>query len=159
MKITLFCIGKLKESYFVDAVKEYKKRIDPYAKLEIVECPDVPIPEKASVAIVEEVKNKECDAVLSKLKPSDYLIGLDLNRKEPTSPEFASLLDEAFVRGGSSIAFVIGGSLGLSDKIKRRCNDLLSFGKMTFPHQLARVMLLEQIYRAFRILRNEPYHK
>ena len=159
MRITIYCIGKIKEAYLTSAIKEYEKRLSGYAKIEIVEFPDVPIPEKASPAIEEEVKRKESARVLAKVKEGEYLIGLDLNKKEPTSPEFASLLDAALIKGGSSVSFTIGGSLGLSDELKKRCDDFVCFGKMTYPHQLMRVMLLEQIYRAFKILRGEPYHK
>ena len=159
MKITVYCIGKLKESYFVSAVEEYRKRISAYAKIDIVEFPDIPIPQKASLAIEEEVKTKECARILEKVKKGEYLIGLDLNKKEPTSEEFASLLDSSLVKGGSNVSFVIGGSLGLSDALKARCDEFVCFGKMTFPHQLARIMLLEQIYRGFKILKGEPYHK
>ena len=159
MKITIYCIGKLKEDYWKSAIAEYSKRISAYAELDIVEFPDIAIPASASTAIEEDIKNKECAKILAKLKPNDYVIALDLNKKEYDSVAFAAHLDEAFARGGASINFVIGGSLGLSDDLKKRANESLSFGKMTFPHQLARVMLLEQLYRAFRINRGEPYHK
>lgn len=159
MKITVYCIGKLKESYWADAVKEYSKRIQGYSKLEIVELPDFPTPEKASPAIEEEIKEKEGKKVLEKLRPGDFVVALDLNRKEYDSPSFAQEMESWFRQGGSSICFLIGGSLGLSDSLKKRANAFFSFGKMTFPHQLARVMLLEQLYRGFRIAHNEPYHK
>lgn len=159
MKITLYCIGKLKEDYWRSAIAEYSKRIGGYCDLEIVEFPDLPTPAGASIAIEEEVKNKECARIVAKLKPGEYLIALDLGKKEYDSVEFASHLESSFQKGGANISFVIGGSLGLSDELKKRANESISFGKMTFPHQLARVMLLEQIYRAFKINRGEPYHK
>ena len=159
MKVTIYCIGKLKESYWKQAEEEYAKRLKGYVDLEIVELPDFPIPMNASATEEEEIRQKECGRVLMKLKPSDYLIALDLGKKEYDSPSFASVIEKSFVRGGSSIHFVIGGSLGLSKEIKARANESISFSPMTFPHQLARIMLLEQLYRSFRILHHEPYHK
>ncbi len=159
MKISVYCVGKLKESYWKDAVQEYKKRIEGYAKIDIFEAPDFPTPEKASPAQEEEIKNKEGKKMLEKIKPGDYVIALDLNQKEYTSEEFSSQMEKWLVAGGSSVSFLIGGSLGLSEECKKRANASVCFGKMTFPHQLARVMLLEQIYRSFKIAHHEPYHK
>lgn len=159
MNIRVICIGSLKEAYWKSACEEYLSRIKPYADIEVIECPDFPSKENAGEAMEEQVKEKEAARVLKYLKPQDYVIALDLNKKEYTSPEFASHLEQCFVRGGSSITFLIGGSLGLADSLKSRANESVTFGKMTFPHQLSRVMLLEQIYRAFRILHHEPYHK
>ncbi len=159
MKISVYCVGKLKESYWKDAVQEYKKRIEGYAKIDIFEAPDFPTPEKASPAQEEEIKNKEGKKMLEKIKPGDYVIALDLNQKEYTSEEFSSQMEKWLVSGGSSVSFLIGGSLGLSEECKKRANASVCFGKMTFPHQLARVMLLEQIYRSFKIAHHEPYHK
>lgn len=159
MKINIYCVGKLKENYWKEAVNEYKKRIDGYAKLEIIEVPDSPTPEKASLAQEEEIKIKEGKKMLERVKPGDFVIALDLNQKEYTSEEFSLHMEKWLVAGGSSISFLIGGSLGLSEECKKRANASVCFGKMTFPHQLARVMLLEQIYRSFKIARHEPYHK
>ncbi len=159
MKITLYCIGFLKETYWKTACAEYLKRLKPYAEVNIVECPDFPCPEKCSLAEEEAIKDKEGKKVLEKLSPNDYLIALDLHHPECDSPTFSKRLEAAFVKGKSKVSFVIGGSLGLSDELKKRAHEFLTFGEMTFPHSLARVMLLEQIYRAFRISRNEPYHK
>ncbi|MCR5491275.1 MAG: 23S rRNA (pseudouridine(1915)-N(3))-methyltransferase RlmH [Bacilli bacterium] len=159
MKITVYCIGKLKEDYWKSAIAEYAKRIKAYSDLEIIEFPDLPTPASSSPAIEEDIKNKECVRIIAKLKPSEYLIALDLNKKEYDSPSFASHIDSCLEKAGANVSFVIGGSLGLSDDLKLRANESISFGKMTFPHQLARVMLLEQIYRAFKINRHEPYHK
>ncbi len=159
MKISVYCVGKLKESYWKAAVQEYKKRIEGYAKIDIFEAPDFPTPEKASPAQEEEIKNKEGKKMLEKIKPGDYVIALDLNQKEYTSEEFSSQMEKWLVAGGSSVSFLIGGSLGLSEECKKRANASVCFGKMTFPHQLARVMLLEQIYRSFKIAHHEPYHK
>lgn len=159
MNIRLIVIGSLKENYWKQACEEYLMRLRPYAHVEIIECPDFPSKEDASLAMEEQVKEKEAVKVLKLLKSSDYVIALDLNKKEYTSPEFASYLEKSLERGGASITFLIGGSLGLADSLKARSNDAISFGKMTFPHQLARVLLLEQLYRAFRIIHHEPYHK
>ncbi len=159
MKIRIYCVGKLKEAYWRDACAEYVKRLGAYAQIEVVEVGDIPCKENASPAEEAAVKDKEGKKIIEKLAPSDYLIALDLNKKEYDSVEFASRLDKALTLGGANVSFVIGGSLGLSDELKKRANESISFGKMTFPHQLSRVMLLEQLYRAFRILRGEPYHK
>lgn len=159
MKITVYCIGHLKENYWKMAIEKYAKRIRPYASLEIVEVDDVPYKEGASPAIEEQVKNKEGEKVLAKLKPTDYLCALDLGKAEYDSPAFSKHLEKMLVQGGSNLSFVIGGSLGLSDALKQRANEAITFSKMTFPHQMMRVILLEQIYRAFKIARHEPYHK
>ena len=159
MTITLYCIGKLKEAYWKDAVNEYRKRILPYSELNIVELPDFPTPQNASPAEEEAIKEKECDQVISKLKPSDYLIALDLGHKQSNSEQFALDLQGFLEKGGSKISFVIGGSLGLSQSIKKRANAFFTLSELTFPHQLTRVILLEQIYRGFRILHHQPYHK
>ena len=159
MKINVCCVGKLKENYWKYAVSEYSKRIEGYAKLEIFEAPDFPTPEKASPAIETEIKNKEGKRMLERVKPGDFVVALDLNQKEYTSEEFSSQMEKWLIEGGSSITFLIGGSLGLSEECKKRANASVCFGKMTFPHQLARVMLLEQIYRSFKIAHHEPYHK
>ena len=159
MKITLYCIGSLKESYWKEAIAEYKKRLGAYCTIDIVECPDVPCKEKASEKEVEEVKTREGEKVLSHLKKGEYLIALDIGGKQYDSIELAHHIEERLVQNGSSLSFVIGGSLGLSKALRERADEFISFGKGTFPHQLARVMLLEQLYRSFRILRNEPYHK
>ncbi len=159
MNIRIICVGSLKEGYWKAACEEYLSRISPYAEIEVIECPDFPTKDGASEAMESQTKEKEAIRVLKYIKPQDYVIALDLNKKEYTSPDFAQHLEQCFVRGGSSVTFLIGGSLGLADSLKNRANESVTFGKMTFPHQLARVMLLEQIYRAFRILHHEPYHK
>ena len=159
MTITLYCIGKLKEHYWKDAVEEYRKRIAAYASIEIVEFPDYPTPAGASLAEEEAIKEKEGKAVLDKLKPSDFLVTLDLGKKEMDSVKFAEVLQGYFEKGGAKVNFVIGGSLGLSESLKKRANESLTLSLLTFPHQLTRVILLEQIYRAFRIINHQPYHK
>ena len=159
MKIKVIAIGKIKEPYLKEGINEYSKRIKPYANLEIIEVNDEPVSDNPKEAEITKVKNTEGDRVLKLLKDSDYVISLDLNKKQFTSPEFANYLNDRFVKGGSSITFIIGGSYGLSDALKQRANDSFSLSNMTFLHQMTRLILLEQIYRAFKINRNETYHK
>jgi 23S rRNA (pseudouridine1915-N3)-methyltransferase len=159
MKIRIIAIGKIKENYLKEGINEYLNRIKPYCSIEIIEVNDESVSDNPKEAEITKVKNIEGERVLKLLKPSDYLIGLDLNKKQYTSPEFAKYLENKFVQGGSSITFVIGGSYGLSDALKQRCNDSISLSNMTFLHQMTRLILLEQIYRAFKINRNETYHK
>ena len=159
MKIKIYAIGKIKEIYLKLGIEEYLKKIRPYSQIEIVEVNDEPIPNNPNDSEITIAKNKEGEKVLQLVKSGEYLIGLDLNKKELESPAFAEYLNEKFVLGGSQISFVIGGSYGLSDALKNRCNDSVSLSKMTFLHQMTRLILLEQIYRAFKILRNETYHK
>lgn len=159
MKIKIFAIGKIKEKYLKDGINEYLERIKPYSQIEIIEVNDEPIVDNPHPSEIKKAIDVEGNRVLKLLKPNDYLIGLDLNKKEMTSPEFAEFLNKKFVSGGSNISFVIGGSYGLSDELKQRCNDSISLSKMTFLHQMTRLILLEQIYRAFKINRNETYHK
>ncbi len=159
MKIKIFAIGKIKEKYLKDGINEYLERIKPYSQIEIVEVNDEPIVDNPHPSEIKKAIDVEGGRVLKLLKPNDYLIGLDLNKKEMSSPEFAEFLNKKFVSGGSNISFVIGGSYGLSDELKQRCNDSISLSKMTFLHQMTRLILLEQIYRTFKINRNETYHK
>lgn len=159
MKIKIYAIGKIKENYLKEGINEYLIRIKPYANIEIVELPDQPVRDNPSQKDIEQVKNFECKKVLNLLKPSDYLIALDLNKKEMDSLEFSSYMMKKLEVGGSQINFAIGGSYGLSDEIKERANDSISLSKMTFLHQMSRLVLLEQIYRAFKIFYNETYHK
>ncbi len=159
MKIRIFAIGKIKEKYLKEGINEYLLRIRPYSNIEIVEVNDEPINDNPNNSDIEKAKNAEGQRVLKLLKPNDYLVGLDLNKKQPTSEEFAKYLEDKLVQSGSNLNFVIGGSYGLSDELKKRCNDSLSLSNMTFLHQMTRLILLEQIYRAFKINRNETYHK
>ena len=159
MRIRILAIGKIKEKYLKEGIDEYLARIRPYTQIEIVEENDEPIPDNPNDSEIKKAIDLEGKKVLKLLKPSDYLIGLDLNKKELNSEEFAAFLEKKFVLGGSNISFVIGGSYGLSDELKARCNDSISLSKMTFLHQMTRLILLEQIYRAFKINRNETYHK
>ncbi|MBQ0008812.1 MAG: 23S rRNA (pseudouridine(1915)-N(3))-methyltransferase RlmH [Firmicutes bacterium] len=158
MNIKIYCIGKIKEQYLKDGIAEYLKRLSPYAKTEIIEVMDSKIKDNPNDFDITKAKNEEGDRVLKLIK-NDYLIGLDLNKKEFTSEEFANFIEEKLVEGGSSISFVIGGSYGLSENLKKRCNSSISLSKLTYLHQMTRLILLEQIYRSFKILNNETYHK
>lgn len=159
MRITLYVIGSLKEAYWRQAEEEYKKRFQNYAKLEIVECPDYASKEGASLKEQEAVKEKESEKILAKIKPNDYVILLDLHQKEYESEAWSEHLMRAFEKGGSHLSFVIGGSLGLSESLKKRGNESFTLSQLTFPHQMVRIILLEQLYRAFKIAHHEPYHK
>ena len=159
MKIRILAIGKIKEPYLKQGIEEYLKRIKPYCQIEIVEVNDEPVNDNPKESDINRVKDIEGERILKLLKPQDYLISLDLDKKQFTSPAFADYLQDKFVSGGSNISFVIGGSYGLSDALKKRANDTFSLSNMTFLHQMTRLILLEQIYRAFKINRNETYHK
>ncbi len=159
MNITLLCVGKLKEKYYKDAVAEYSKRISRFIKLKTIELPDEPISDKASLKEMENIKSIEGKKILNKVSDDAFLITLVIEGKQLTSEQLASKLDSLPTYGNSKIVFVIGGSLGLSDEVKKRSNMQISLSLMTFPHQLARVVLLEQIFRSLKINNNEAYHK
>ena len=159
MKIRILCIGKIKEPYLRDGINEYLNRLKPYCQMEIVEVNDEPVSDKPNDSEIESVKNKEGNKVSKLIKPGEYVIALDLGKKQLRSPEFAKYIEDKFVLGGSSITFLIGGSYGLSDELKNRANDSITLSEMTFTHQMTRLIILEQIYRAFKINRNETYHK
>lgn len=159
MNISILTVGKLKEKYLKQGIDEYLKRLTSYAKLEIIEVADEKAPEELSTLEMEQVKQKEGERILSKTSHDAYVIALAINGKMHSSEQFAKSLDQLATYGKSKLAFVIGGSLGLSEEVLNRANEQLSFSKMTFPHQLMRLILVEQIYRAFRINRGEPYHK
>jgi len=152
-------VGKIKEKYFTGAINEYAKRLTKYCKLEQVEVPDEKAPENLSDKEMIQVKDKEGERILAKIPEQAYVIALAIEGKQLTSEELSKTIDKLGVSGTSHIVFVIGGSLGLADAVLKRANYKLSFSKMTFPHQLMKVVLLEQVYRAYRISRNEPYHK
>lgn len=158
MKIKIYAIGKIKD-FYKSGCDEYLKRISGYCKMEVIELKDDPISENPSPSEIKKAKDNEGERVLKLLKPGEYLIGLDLNKKEPDSLEFSALLLKKLEENGSNISFVIGGSYGLSDALKNRVNDSISLSKLTFLHQMTRLILLEQIYRAFKINNNETYHK
>ncbi len=159
MNISIITVGKLKEKYLKQGIDEYLKRLSSYAKIEIMEVSDEKAPEELSAVEMEQVKQKEGERILSKLHPDTYVIALAIDGKQKSSEELADSLDKLATYGKSKIAFVIGGSLGLSSEVLQRADERLSFSKMTFPHQLMRLILVEQVYRAYRINRGEPYHK
>ncbi len=158
MKVSIICVGKIKEKFFTDAIAEYKKRLSRFCEFEVVEIPDMPIPDNASEAQKVQIKDREGEKILDKLKGNPYTIALCIEGKTLTSEDLAEAVSKA-TQTTSHIAFIIGGSLGLSDTVKARANLQLSFGRMTLPHQLMRVVLTEQIYRSFMINTNTGYHK
>ncbi|WP_071461039.1 23S rRNA (pseudouridine(1915)-N(3))-methyltransferase RlmH [Bacillus massilinigeriensis] len=158
MNISIVTVGKLKEKYLKQGIEEYLKRLGGYAKVEVIEVADEKAPEELSEIEMEQVKQKEGERILAKVSQDAHVIALAINGKQKSSEELAQNLDKLATYGKSKIAFIIGGSLGLSDQVLTRANEHLSFSKMTFPHQLMRLILVEQIYRAFRINRGDAYH-
>ena len=159
MKISIICVGKIKEKFYRDAIEEYIKRLGKYCKPEIIEVADEKTPENASVAEEEQIKAKEAERILAKVKEDAIVCTLEILGKKHTSESFAAWIEKTAISGKSHIAFIIGGSLGLHPLVTSRSDVAISFSDMTFPHQLMRVILCEQIYRAYRIIQNEPYHK
>jgi 23S rRNA (pseudouridine1915-N3)-methyltransferase len=159
VNISIITVGKLKEKYLKQGIEEYLKRLTAYAKVDVMEVADEKAPEVLSELEMVQVKQKEGERILAKISQDTYVIALAIQGKLSSSEELADSLDKLATYGKSKIAFVIGGSLGLSEEVIKRSNEQLSFSRMTFPHQLMRLILVEQIYRAFRINRNEPYHK
>ncbi|MFC4558400.1 23S rRNA (pseudouridine(1915)-N(3))-methyltransferase RlmH [Virgibacillus kekensis] len=159
MNITIIAVGKLKEKYLKQGIQEYLKRLSTYAKVQIVEVADEKAPENMSDAEMDEVKQKEGERILSNIKQDTYVVTLEINGKMLSSEQLAAKMNELATYGKSKVAFVIGGSLGISEVVQNRSDLALSFSKMTFPHQVMRLILLEQVYRGFRINRGEPYHK
>ena len=159
MRITILCVGKIKEKFYREAIAEYEKRLSRYCKFEIIEVADEKTPDHASDTEETMIKNKEADRMEKYLKDSSYIIALAIDGKQLDSVQLSGKLESLGTSGTSHIIFVIGGSLGLSDRILNRADYKLSFSKMTFPHQLMRVILSEQIYRSYRIMNHEPYHK
>ena len=158
ININIICIGKLKEKYLKDAAMEYSKRLSKYCKLTITELSDEKLPNKINGSIINNIKNEECAKILNNIKKDSYVVSLDLKGKEFTSEEFSKKIDAIGVNGYSTITFIIGGTLGLTNEVLKKSNELMCFSKMTFPHQLIRVFLLEQLFRGFKILNNETYH-
>lgn len=159
MNIDIIVVGKIKEKYLNDGIKEYTKRLSRYCSLNIIEVDDEKAPENLSERDMEIITDKEGERILSKVQSNSYIIPLVIEGKNISSEDMAEKMSNLMVDGYSHLTFVIGGSLGLSDEVIKRSNFKLSFSKMTFPHQLMRLILLEQIYRSFRIIRNQPYHK
>lgn len=159
MRITVISVGKIKEKFYTGAIEEYSKRLSKYCTLTLVEVADEKAPETISEKEMVQIKDREGERILDKIKDAQYVITLEIRGKQLTSEELSEKLSALGLEGNSDVVFVIGGSLGLSDAVMRRSNFALSFSRMTFPHQLMKVVLLEQVYRGFRILRGEPYHK
>ncbi|NCA97020.1 MAG: 23S rRNA (pseudouridine(1915)-N(3))-methyltransferase RlmH [Bacteroidia bacterium] len=159
MKIKIIAVGSIKEEYWRVALEEYTNRLSLYTKVEIVEVKDEPAPPQMSKILQEKTKLKEGTNILSKIKDKDLVVALDLEGPQRDSETLAKFVDSLFARGNSEIVFVIGGSFGLSSEVKARADEVITLSKLTFTHQMTRVILLEQIYRSFKITRNEPYHK
>lgn len=159
MNIDIICVGKIKESYLKAAIQEYEKRLSKYCRLNILETADEKTPDKQSLALDEKIRQTEADRLLKLINPGAYVVTLEIQGKMLDSVELAQEIEKAGIRGISDIQFIIGGSLGLHASVCKRADLKLSFSKMTFPHQLMRVILLEQIYRSYRIINHEPYHK
>lgn len=159
MKITLITVGKIKEKYLKDAISEYTKRLGKYCKLEIIEVADEKTPDVSNEAIDNAIRTKEAERILKHIKDDAYVITLEINGTQLTSEQLSQKIEKLGIQGTSHITFIIGGSIGLGESVLAKSNYALSFSKMTFPHQLMRVILLEQIYRSYRIINHEPYHK
>ncbi|MGE9941220.1 23S rRNA (pseudouridine(1915)-N(3))-methyltransferase RlmH [Bariatricus sp. SGI.161] len=159
MKITLITVGKIKEKYLKDAIAEYSKRLSRYCKLDIIEVTDEKTPDHASESVEDAIRSKEAERIQKYIKEDAYIITLEIGGKQLASEELAEKIDKLGIQGVSHIIFIIGGSIGLGREVLSRSDYALSFSKMTFPHQLMRVILLEQIYRSYRIINGEPYHK
>lgn len=159
MKISLITVGKIKEKYLKDAIAEYSKRLSRYCKLEIIEVTDEKTPDHASESVEDAIRSKEAERIQKYIKEDAYIITLEIGGKQLTSEELAEKIDKLGIQGVSHIIFIIGGSIGLGREVLSKSDYALSFSKMTFPHQLMRVILLEQIYRSYRIINGEPYHK
>ena len=157
--VNIICPGKMKEKFFKEAIEEYSKRLSKYCKLNIIEVPDEKVPDKLSDTIISDIKEKEGKSILSKIPKDTYLICLDLKGKEYSSEEFSKKLEDISLNHNSSVTFVIGGTLGISEEVLKLSKEKICFSKMTFPHQLIRVFLLEQIFRAFKISNGETYHR
>lgn len=158
MKITIACVGKIKEKYLTAGIDEFTKRLTPFCKLEVVSINEEKMPDNPSAAAKEQVLEKETQRLMNIIPDNSYVILLDVIGKQLSSPELAAKFDSLALQGSSHITFVIGGAFGYTDALRKRADFALSFSKMTFTHQMIRLLLVEQIYRAFKISRNEPYH-
>lgn len=158
LSIDVICVGKIKENYLKDALSEYSKRLSKYCNINIIEIPDEKLPDKLNNSIINDIKSKECNKIIEHIKKDSYIFCLDLKGKELSSVDFSKKIDDIGLNFNSRITFVIGGTLGLNEDVLNLANEKLCFSKMTFPHQLIRVFLLEQLFRAFKISRNETYH-
>ena len=158
LSINIVCVGKLKEEYLRSAINEYSKRLSKYCSLNFIELQDEKLPNKLNDSLIDEIKQKEASKIINHIKKDSYIICLDLKGKELSSEDFSKKIDDIALNFNSSITFVIGGTLGLTDDVLNLANEKLCFSKMTFPHQLIRVFLLEQLFRAFKISKNETYH-
>lgn len=159
MKITLITVGKIKEKYLRDAIAEYSKRLSRYCKLEIIEVADEKTPDHASEVVEDAIRDKEAERIMKQVRDDAYVITLEINGKQLSSEDLSAKINQLGIQGTSHIIFIIGGSIGLGKEVLARSDYALSFSKMTFPHQLMRVILLEQVYRSYRIINGEPYHK
>lgn len=159
MKIKIICIGKLKEKYLKDGIAEYQKRLSRFGQFELIELPDEKTPDKASQAENHKIMEIEANRIVKKIGNRDYVIALAIEGKQFDSKEFSQIIKDTTVQGYSDITFIIGGSLGLASNIKQKAHLLMSFGPLTLPHQLMRLVLTEQVYRAFMIQEGSPYHK
>ena len=157
--INIICIGKLKEKYLQDALCEYSKRLSKYCTLKITELVDEKLPSNLNYTLINQIKEKECNNIISHIGKNSYVISLDLNGKQFTSEDFSKKITNISLNNSSNITFIIGGTLGLSQKVLDNSNELICFSKMTFPHQLIRIFLLEQLFRGFKISNNETYHR
>lgn len=154
----LYVYGKIKETYLKDAINEYSKRLSKYCNLNLIEVADEKLPEKLNPSIINEIKQKECNKIIQHIKKDSYIICLDLTGKELSSIEFSKKIDDIGLNFNSHITFIIGGTLGLNENVLNIANEKVCFSKMTFPHQLIRIFLLEQLFRGFKISKNETYH-
>ncbi len=159
MKVTILCVGKIKEDFYRKAILEYEKRLGRYCKVDIIEVADEKTLDSASAALEAQIKEKEGERLLRHVREGMYVVALAIDGRQLDSVQLSEKIDRLGVSGNNHLAFVIGGSLGLSSQVLKRADERISFSQLTFPHQLMRVILLEQIYRSFRIMRHEPYHK
>lgn len=159
LNISVVCVGKIKEVFMKEAILEYSKRLSKYCRLKIIELPDEKVPDKLNLKIEEQIKEIECKNIIANIPKDSYVISLDLKGKQYSSIQFSEKLSDIALRFNSNITFIIGGSLGLTDEVLKKSDELICFSKMTFPHQLIRIFLLEQIFRSFKISRGETYHR